>query len=143
MEISGFYQLLTRFGTLAVFPACTAFLPVPHREQQLVGAPSPSLSLSLDAWLTSRGVFGIQELANLKAVLMCFMTFTKSSSGLSGCQCCMICIEHVFHSQGRTCSFSNVSKPFSLLWVSVYTESHSVCFLTCSSHQWTPVIQRE
>lgn len=28
---------------------------------------------------------------------MCFLTFTKSSSGLSGCQCCMIYVEHVFH----------------------------------------------
>lgn len=28
---------------------------------------------------------------------MCFLTFTKSSSGLSGCQCCMIYVEHVLH----------------------------------------------
>lgn len=84
----------TCFDTLAIFPACTAFLPVPHRENSLSGRP-------LSRMVTSRGDFGFREigvLANLKAVSMCFMTFTKSSSGLSGCQCCMICIEHVFHS---------------------------------------------
>lgn len=46
----------TCFGTLAIFPACTAFLPVPHRENSLWGRP-------LSRMVTSRGDFGIRELA--------------------------------------------------------------------------------
>lgn len=76
------------------FPSMHCFLACASQRKQLVGAPSLSHG-DITWWFWDPGI-GV--LANLKAVSMCFMTFTKSSSGLSGCQCCMICIEHVFHS---------------------------------------------
>ncbi len=51
----------------------------------------------LCAWWHHRVVFWPRKMAllsNLKAVLICLITFTNPSFGLSGCQCCMISVEH-------------------------------------------------
>lgn len=71
-------------------PACTALLLVSHRESSWWWRP-----LSAHGGIT--GWFWTQKtalLANVKAVSMCLITFTNPSSGLSGCQCCMIPVEH-------------------------------------------------
>lgn len=85
------FDMLWHFGH---FPSMHRFLACASQRKQLVGAPSISTHGDITWWFWDPGI-GV--LANLKAVSMCFITFTKSSSGLSGCQCCMICIEHVFH----------------------------------------------
>lgn len=80
------------------FPSMHCFHACASQRKQLVGVPSISTHGDITWWFWN---LGIGVLSNLKAVSMCFMTFTKSSSGLSGCECCMICIEHVLHSQWR------------------------------------------
>lgn len=97
------------------------FLACASQRKQLVGAPSISTHGDITWWFWDPGI-GV--LANLKAVLMCIMTFTKSSSGLSGCQCCMICIEHVLHSpmEGHGC-FKCVQTVLLALVLCLYVKS--------------------
>lgn len=60
--------------------------------EKVAGGGAPSLRM-----VASQGGFWTQEmalLANVEAVLMCLIAFTNPSSGLSGCQCCMISVEH-------------------------------------------------
>lgn len=97
------YCLLGGIGVLSAFdtlwhsgllPSMHCFLACASQRKQLVGAPS------LYAWWHHMVILGSRNwrVSSRKGVWMCFLTFTKSSSGLSGCQCCMIYVEHVLHS---------------------------------------------
>lgn len=74
---------------------------------------------------------------------MCLITFTNPSSGLSGCQCCMISVEHGIDSlkAGPGLYFWNESVPSCC--GPLYVKSHSVCRATCCAWERTPVTQGE
>lgn len=96
-------------------------------EKVAGGGGAPSLRM-----VASQGGFGPRKwllLANVKAVLMCLITFTNPSSGLSGCHCCMISVEHGLESlkAGLGLYIWNVSELFYMLW------ALSVCKATASA----------
>lgn len=68
-------------------------------------------------------------LADVKAELVCLIVCTNPSSGLSGCQCCMISVEHGLELLEAGLGFVhlNVCKLF------LHVLAHCVCKATLSS----------